>query len=436
MKTLMIMNRDFTLLGELPQFESISLTRSYWSIGDWQLTVSHGASCADMLAQGVLLFPPNETHKMMVVEDIYDDDKMIRVNGCMLKGEVRKRICVPPLSLPTQLKQWNGSAWAVIDNPDTILALMQGDVYEGYAPPDAPTTGMVFLDMSALSTVYNWDSKTQTGETWADLGVAKLRSKYKNFGWDRYIGSAESAMKYFMRNNITEPEDAKRIITDIVLAPDRRLGASLPWQARFDRLETLLTTIGETTGMGWDILPDFKQKRFVFDVVQGRNLSTGTLLATISRDMGNAEAVELQRALTNSATTAYTGGVGQDEERLILAVNNEPEGAQRRETWVDAGSVDDPEMITLAGQNKIKDMGEKVTLTAKVLDTGASQYERDWDVGDIVLVRHKGAMTATRVLSVTETYERDKPRLLDVTFGTSPVSLTGSIRRLQQQAVR
>ncbi len=436
MKSLMIMNRDFTLRGELSQFTSLEYRRGYYDIGEFHLECSPGAACAEQLQQGVILFPPDAPHKLMLAEDIYQDDKVIKLDGVQLKGDAKKRLCVPPLSLPTTLYQYTGGQWTEITDEETIFTLMQGDVYEGYGFPDAPTEGMVFVDMTNLATVYDWESKTQTGETWLDLGVARLRSKYKNFGWDRYIGPAESALKHYIQNNMTAPEDEKRIMPGWIISDDQGRGLTLPWQARFDNLGDMLAKIGSGTGMGWDVTPDFANKRFVLDILKGQDLSQGIRRVVISTDMGNAENVILQKTMQNTYTTAYAGGAGEDEERLILTVGNELSGASRREMWADAGSVDDPEMITLNGQNKLTDAAPATTLKAQVIDSGACRYERDWNVGDIVIVRRRGAQTAARVLSVTEVYEQDSPRRLDVVFGDSKVTLLTVIKRLQEQVAR
>lgn len=432
----MVMDRNFKLLGELAQFTSLQYARGYYSVGDFHLEMSRGAPCADMLRQGVLLFPPDAPHKMMEINDMTVDEMTIKADGSEIKGDVRKRVCVPPLALPKTLYQWTGTQWKEITDGSAIFALLKGDVYEGYVFPSAPFVGMVYVDMTQLASVYDWEKKTSAGETWLDLGVARKRSQYKNFGWDRVICAAESAIKHFVKNNLVAPEDEKRRIPGLIIAPDLGRGEVLPWQARFDKLETVLQVIGEKTGMGYRVTPDFDSKTFVFDIMQGKDYSSGKKRVVISRDMGNAGSVTLKMQWSNTYTTAYTGGAGQDEERLILTVGEENTGAFRREMWVDAGSVDDAEMIKLSGQNKLGDAAAKTSLTAKVIDSGACRYERDWDVGDVVLIRANGALSETRVLQVTETYERDRERQLDVVFGTSPVSIVSAIQRLQSQTVR
>lgn len=435
MQTLMIMTSGFQLLGELPLFNSLQLTRSYWGIGDFELHTSPSAPCAQYLTQGALLFSPDAPHKMLVIEDRTENAKELVVQGCQLKGWVRRRICVPPLSLPTVLWRYTSGSWVQITDPATIRTAMAGDVYQGYAFPTAPAAGMYYLDLSSQAAVYDWASTAETGAVWLDLETAQLRSKYKNFGWDRYTGPAESALKHYALNNMISPEDIKRKLPGLVCAADQERGLSLPWQARFDKLDDMLTTIGEATGMGWDIRPDFVNHQFVFDALVGRDLSQGSRIAVISGDMGNADDVELKQILSGSATTAYTGGAGEDENRLILAIGD-AQGLDRRETWVEAGSVEDPALLTLLGENKINDAAPKTTLTAKLIDTGACRYERDWDLGDVVLVRGVGASTASRIIEVKEVYEAEKPRQLEVTFGTSAVTIGKIIRRIQGETIR
>ena len=436
MPTLMVMTSDFKLLGELPLYTSLQLTRSHYGIGDFELHTHPSAPCASEIAQGVLLFPSDAPHKCLLIEDVVRNHKEIVTKGCQLKGWARRRICVPPLSLPTSLWRYSGGAWVQITDAAMIREVMVGDVYQGYAYPESPEEGMCYLDLSSQAALYDWSAGAEQGAVWLDLQTAQLRSKYQNFGWDRYTGPAESALKHYALNNMIAPEDPARSFPDLICAADQGRGASLPWQSRFDKLDDHLSNIGDTTGMGWDIRPDFTAKKYIFETYPGRNLSTGSRLAVISTQMGNAADVETTQTATGSATTAYVGGVGEDENRTILAVGNEAAGLDRRETWVDGGSLDDPEMINMLGLKKLQDMASGATMKVTMIDTGACRYERDWDLGDKVLVKGDNSTMAARIISVKEIYEVDKPRGLEVTFGAAPVTLGKVIRRLDQQTVR
>ena len=430
MPSIMIMDRDFTLQGELAVYQSLTYTRSYWGIGTFSLTTAPDIPGASALIPGHLLWLAGEPDKMMLLEDIRRDSDNLTASGVQLKGLIRRRIVVPPLSLPTTLWRYTVGAWRKLSNPDTIREAMQGIVWEGYARPDSPTEGMVWLDMRELAAVYSWGTATDPGGVWLDLETARIRQKYQDFGWDRYSGPAESAYKHYAKGNLASPEDSKRAVPRLAIAPDQGRGLALPWQGRFDALADLYASIGEATGMGWDIRPDFAGKRFVLDAWQGRDLA-----AVISREMGNAADVQLQVTHSGSLTTLYVGGAGEDEHRMILSQGNDADGWDRREGWGDAGSVDDTAMLRLYADKRLAEGRPKETLTAQVIDSGACRYGRDWDVGDVVTVRGAGASMRARIIEVTETHE-DGQRTIAATFGSAPVTMASAIRSIYGGAAR
>jgi hypothetical protein len=252
-----------------------------------------------------------------------------------------------------------------------------------------------------------------------------------NFGWDRVTADAESVLQHYVASNMTAPEAAGRVMPRMTLVPNQHRGvASLPWQARFEQLDEVLQAIGEYADLGWTITPDFGAQTFVFDVVPGQDLhesNPGTKRVTISVLSGNASEASYTDNRTAWRNVAYTGGAGEDEERLIQAVGNAT-GLQRREMWVDAGSIDNaPEIITM-GQRKLTESSIKKSISATVLDSGAFLYGRDWDLGDKVTVRAGNAQMDARVTEVREVLEQGRTRQVSVVFGAAPISLAGVLR--------
>ncbi len=235
MKSLQVMNSAFENLGELAQYESVQMTRSYYGIGSISVTIDPRAKNAHVLVPGVIVFFGDAPDNAYLIEDVstYQRSKLT-VKGCMLKGLAKRRVCVPPLE-------------------------------------------------------------------------AGARA-YQDFGWDRFTGSAESAYKHFAGVNLVSPDDAARAIPGLVLATDQGRGISLPWQARFDRLDTLFQTIGETTETGWDIRIDLVNKQFIFDAWAGLDRTQGPALCLISEENGNAADITYKATHSGSATTAYIGG--------------------------------------------------------------------------------------------------------------------------------
>jgi hypothetical protein len=191
--------------------------------------------------------------------------------------------------------------------------------------------------------------------------------------------------------------------------------------------------IGETTEVGWDIVPDFAAKQYVFRAVAGRDLTRGLGRSVVAEYNQNAGNITLTFDATAAKTTAYIGGSGEDENRLIISEGNEVTGLDRRETWVDAGSILDTDMLQLAGRNKIVKVKE--TLTAELADAGLCRYERDFDIGDKVVLESGAARSEVRLLEVREAYA-DGGRTLSATFGTAPVTLFTDIQGMKNQTVR
>ncbi len=258
---------------------------------------------------------------------------------------------------------------------------------------------------------------------------------YDSFGYDLFTGAAESAIKHYVGNNLTNPADEKRKMPGYVCAADQGRGTSLPWSARFDKLKDKLADISETCAMPWDVRPDFEGKRFVLDVYPPNDYTQGNRVIILSCQMGNASAVTYKRQESTLSTTVYVGGPGEDENRLILSVGNEAAGLARRELWAEAGSLSDIDLLRAFGQQKLEAAALTESLAVTVIDGGACRYERDWDLGDRVLVQSGGRMCAAPVISVQETYQAGE-RKLSVTLGAAGVSASTVLKRALRTEVR
>ena len=275
-------------------------------------------------------------------------------------------------------------------------------------------------------------------------GLAKRRISVpplvgSNFGWDRIINDAETVFKHYAAANMTAPAQPGRLMPRVALAANLHRGLpSLAWQTRFEALDEVFRQIGEYADMGWDILPDFTNKLFVFDVVPGRELqegNPGNTRVTISVEMGVATVTEYSKNQTGWKNVAYTGGAGEDEGRLIQAVGD-ASGLQRREMWVDAGSIDNaPELIAM-GHRKLAESSIKESISAVMLDSGAFRYGRDWNLGDKVTVRSGDRQMDARFTEVREVLEQGRPRQITAVFGSAPITVTDVIRSTRNSVVR
>ncbi len=166
MESIVFMDMAFNQLAELTTFQSLTLTRSFWGIGVMNLTVHPQAQGAQVIEPGVLLFLASDPQNVMIIEDIPTRTRdKLTATGVQLKGIARRRIIVPPLSLPARLWRYSSGAWTEETDPDTIRqALTNETVYQGFERPQTAEEGLLWLDMTELGAVYDWGNTLGQGE--------------------------------------------------------------------------------------------------------------------------------------------------------------------------------------------------------------------------------------------------------------------------------
>ncbi|MDE6724920.1 MAG: siphovirus ReqiPepy6 Gp37-like family protein, partial [Ruminiclostridium sp.] len=139
---------------------------------------------------------------------------------------------------------------------------------------------------------------------------------------------------------------------------------------------------------------------------------------------------------------AYAGGAGEGADRTILKItaeDSEPEDWDRRETFIDCGSLEIVETDTAMSLfdealHKLKEYEKTETLNASVADTVSFAYLKKWDLGDKVTVVSKaaGVRFDTRITEVSERYESGGSGI-DVTFGAPKADLGRVIKSIKNK---
>lgn len=262
------------------------------------------------------------------------------------------------------------------------------------------------------------------------------------YGYDRYPAlesedaPAESVFKHYAQAHLTAPEDGNRKFPLLVIAQDQGRGVLMRWQSRFEPLDTVFKEIGAYSGMGYDITLDLKRGRYVFEVIQGSDHTAGSAKPVLfSTGFDNLESSTYTVDEKPWRNAAYAGGAGEDEQRLIQTIfENErvPAGFDRRETWIDGGSIDNVEDLIYEARYKVREKTRTETLTGDLAPSGPFVYRKDWDLGDLVTLQNKrlGVALDTRITEVKESYERDRQEVIPV-FGKRNKNLLDEIRRTE-----
>jgi hypothetical protein len=263
---------------------------------------------------------------------------------------------------------------------------------------------------------------------------------------DRASGAAETVMKHYVNNHIVNPVDVKRKIDMLVLATDQQRGSSISWESRFKKLDDELIEISKASGLGWDVILDFHQKKWIFDVFEGRNLTvnqTENPPVIFSPQFESLKQLSFVESDYNYKNFGYIAGQGEGADRRVVEVG-EAEGLARIETFIDARDVAEqnenqqalPEAEIIAklqqrGQQKLSEFAEEFFLEGQVLTNSPFVYEKDYDLGDIVTIQNRewGVTRDARITEIKEIYESGGFQI-EATFGESRPTL---VKKLKQE---
>ncbi|CAM3743633.1 siphovirus ReqiPepy6 Gp37-like family protein [Cohnella lubricantis] len=256
--------------------------------------------------------------------------------------------------------------------------------------------------------------------------------------YDRVSGAAETVLKHYVNRHIVDGLYPGRAIPFVASAPDLLRGKSTPWQSRYENLLDVAQQIAEWCDIGWGVNLDFAARKWVFDVIEGRNVSASQSAlppVIFAHEFDNVESESFIDSDANYKNVGYAGGPGEDEDRLIQVVG-EATGFDRREVFLDASQAEDAAELVTLGQQQLAQQKQILTFDGKVLDTQTFRYGVDWDLGDIVTLRNKrwGVTMDPRVTEVKEIYE--KTSSLEVKFGTDIPDITREMKALKNKVKR
>ncbi|AJD31586.1 hypothetical protein FDE98_02410 [Clostridium sporogenes] len=357
-----IIDKDFNLLGEIDNYESLIFIRRFFKVGEFELHINIDKQNTDKLHEDNLIFLGVYFNKVGIIEHIdksmsEDGKEQLVIKGPTLKGIAKRRLIIPSIGQ----------------------------------------------------------------------------------GYDNAIGSQETIIKQFTNNNIVNPVDVNRKIPQVIIAKDKQRGKQDAWRTRYENLADKITEIAEYSNLGWDITLDTNNNKFVFDVIEGKNLTVDQELlppVIFSVDFDNIKNKHFVKSLLNYKNVGYCGGKGEDEERLIQQVG-EAKGLSRNEVFIDCSQADDISELKSMGNHKLDDFKIVNTFEAQVIPYGAFIYGQDWDLGDIVTVQDKkwGVTLNSRITEIKEIYEVNGFNL-ECVFGNSIPTIIDKIKKVSKKDVR
>lgn len=214
---------------------------------------------------------------------------------------------------------------------------------------------------------------------------------------DSYSGLAETIMKQLVTRHVITPfitsipelAEDRRIIPNLIVETDLGHGTAYNFEGRFQVLDEALREIARGGGdLGFSVV--IVGSQLVFRVSSGVDRSASAIFSTT---FGNVDQFQYTEDGLDSSNVVVVAGQGEQLDRIVLvrgAAGIAPVGSARREMFVDARDLGEPNAITklenrgdsklVAGFNK----SFSVTLASGIRPF----YKTDWDVGDTVTIRH------------------------------------------------
>jgi hypothetical protein len=243
----------------------------------------------------------------------------------------------------------------------------------------------------------------------------------------------ENIMKHYVEANCVNPADTKRKIDRLRIAPVESRGIKTQYQTRFKNLAEELEKLSLISGLGWDVYLDLKNKEFVFDVFEGRDLTAAQSVlppAIFSVDYDNISSQKLIESAMGYKNTGYVGGQGEGIDRTIQVVGEDAQGLERYEVFIDARDIEDSGDLSERGLQKLEELKEVMTFDNEILTQSNLVYEEDYNLGDLVTaINNKWRVVLdSRITEVTEIYEVGGYRI-NAVFGNNIPTLVERIKQ-------
>ena len=251
--------------------------------------------------------------------------------------------------------------------------------------------------------------------------------------YDVYNTEIENIMYSLVNSNAINPVDKKRNIPFLENSISKNKGEKLSFQTRYKNLEEELYKLSNHSGLGFGIKLDYKNKKFIFEVLEGRNLSYDQVNYSpviFSKKYDNVIRRNYIESDIGYKNTGYVAGQGEGAERELVIVNDINTGFDRREIFIDARDIEEGENSSLEDRGKVK-LSENEQIKTFECEVNSNTYRKDWDLGDIVTITDADldVVVDYRISEIKETYE-DNSFKIETTFGTIVPTLIDKIKQV------
>lgn len=252
-------------------------------------------------------------------------------------------------------------------------------------------------------------------------------------------GNVEKSIRQTVSDNAISCTDARRNIPVLELGALANIGkiivddagAAAQKQVSYQNLLSYTDGVLQEYEMASIVVLDTERAKLQYLVYAGTDRSStnggGNAPIVFSKEFDNLSDSTYTYDTTAEKNTALIGGAGEDINRFYVLLAGSKTGLARRETWIDASSVNREydnesgekttypdsvytEMLKTEAMQDMEDMKTVESFSGTIdITNGNFVYNRDFALGDVVTVQDNdiGKFVNVRILEVTEVQDEN-----------------------------
>jgi hypothetical protein len=218
-------------------------------------------------------------------------------------------------------------------------------------------------------------------------------------------GTVENIIRKVLKDNVTEPDDANRTITDFVLGSAIGFTETTDIQLFGENIGEWLPTICESFGFGWDV--EIVNSKYRFKLYKGtdRTYNQSVVAPVVfSPEFDNLLTSEYTYNKADYKNAALIGGEGEGTSQRTASIGT-ASGMNRYELYVDGSSVSSngeiiteeqyEELLKSYGREQLTEASYDATFSGDIEPNGLYKINQDYFLGDLVEVENGVGVSAT-----------------------------------------
>lgn len=382
MKTpIRIIDTDFNLYGEIDNYESLQIIRSWHNLGNLEMRINRYKEHVDKLQRNRILFPYNHLNKGYIIrhKEIELDERGKETENWIIRALPLKSWASQRLTYPTQNKMTDD----VHDNAESVIFHYVNNNMVNPSDNDRKIPNLVLAENKNRGDKLKWSTRY---EVLAE--VIEEISLISGLGWNIEI-DYENKQFLFVINEGNDLTTNQSELPPAIFSPE-------------------FGTLGQMSYMESDL--NYKN----FAIVEGPN----------KHDQDDIPEEEREKFVTE---IGHADGYNRYEMLINANVDTDEDVNDERQPRPEIDIIADMEED---GRNELKENEQEIYVEGQSLTKSILIYEQDYNLGDIVTLQNKdwGVKMDARITEVKEIYEPNRYEI-DLTFDNSFPTLIDKIRR-------